>query len=450
MGERMPNSGAPTDLAEYQKHIRGRLKTLTPVFAKAVIGDFSSQVPIPKEEDELTEFFVGVQIILDTIREKVGELETSLTDLHAANNIIASEKARVEAILDGLGEGLLTVDDSWRINYINEPAIALLGDNARILGQEATQIMRLEDAAGKLIPEAKHPVLRAIGKRRRVSVDMTKGAALYVRPGSGQERRRIALTITPILRAGRVAGAAVVLRDITEESNIDWAKSEIISIASHQLRTPLTAIKWYVAALLREEEDLTPEQTDKYLQRVYDANQHMIELVDALLNVSRIDLGTLTLLPKAVKLEVTLKEVLKELAVEIKNKELTVDVEVNHEMRPAFIDPNGVHIILQNLVSNAVKYSAKGGRVVVALQQQSQNALITVRDDGCGIPADQQRKIFTKLFRASNATKVATDGTGLGLYVTKALIERAGGRIWFDSVEGSGTTFYAIIPSKIA
>jgi signal transduction histidine kinase len=119
-------------------------------------------------------------------------------------------------------------------------------------------------------------------------------------------------------------------------------------------------------------------------------------------------------------------------------------------MLPAYIDPNGLHIILQNLVSNAVKYSFKGKTVTIELQQQSQNALICVRDQGCGIPADQQRKIFTKLFRASNAAKIATDGTGLGLYVTKALIERAGGKIWFESQEGSGSTFYAIIPSKIA
>lgn len=445
----MPQSGEQTELARYQQHIRRRLKSLTPVFAKAVIGDFSAQVPIPKQEDELTEFFVGVQIILDTIREKVGELETSVAELHAANNIIASEKARVEAILDGLGEGLLTVDQDWRVNYINEPAIALLGENARILGQEATQVMHLEDAGGKLIPEAKHPISRAIGQRKRVSIDMTKGAALYVRSGAA-ERRRVALTITPIVSATKVAGAAVVLRDITEESNIDWAKSEIISIASHQLRTPLTAIKWYVAALLREEEDITPEQTEKYLQRVYDANQHMIELVDALLNVSRIDLGTLTLMPKEVDIEATLKDVLKELAVEIKTKQLQVVTESNHEMQPAYIDPNGLHIILQNLISNAVKYSFKGRAVTVELQQQSKNALICVRDQGCGIPADQQRKIFTKLFRATNAAKVATDGTGLGLYVTKALIERAGGNIWFESVEGRGSTFYAIIPSKIA
>lgn len=436
-----------TDLAEYQQLLHKRLKTLTPIFAKAAIGDFSGQVPLPIQEDELSEFFVGVHLILEAIREKVAELEESLTELHAANNIIATEKARVQAILDGIGEGIVTVDETWRVNYANEPAIILLGEQARILGQDAAQILRLEDSKGNYVPESKHPVLKAVGTRRRVVYNMTKGMPLFLR--QGDERRRVALTITPILQGPKTAGAAIVLRDITEESNIDWAKSEIISIASHQLRTPLTAIKWYMAALLRED-DLTPAQTKKYMQRVNDANQHMIDLVDALLNVSRIDLGTLTLQPQALDLRSVLADVLKELSVEITTRKLTVNVSSNSKMQPVFIDANSAHIILQNLVSNAIKYSSPGGQIDILLQQQNQNAFVTVKDQGCGIPADQQRKIFTKLFRATNATRVATDGSGLGLYVTKAFVERAGGKIWFESVENKGSSFYVIIPSKTA
>lgn len=437
---------ASTDLVRYQDHIRERLKALTPVFAKAVVGDFSGQVPL-SEEDELTEFFVGVQIILDTIREKVGELEASVDNLHAANNIIASEKVRVEAILHGLGEGLLTVDHTWHVNYINEPAVGLLGEDARILGRHITDVLQLEDTNGKLIPAARHPVRRVISKRKQLAVDMTKGAALYVRqPEDG--RRRIALTVTPIFRDEEIIGAAVVLRDITEESNIDWAKSEIVSIASHQLRTPLTAIKWYVGALLRDDSQLDAARTEKYLNQIYDANQHMIELVDALLNVSRIDLGTLSLTPSSVDLEKTLRSVLKELVLEITNKELDVQVEIPPNVEPLFADPNGVHIILQNVLSNAIKYSKKNGRVDVVAQQLAGQVKLAIKDNGCGIPADQQDKIFSKLFRASNASRVATDGSGLGLYVTKALTQQSGGSIWFESVEGQGTTFYVIIPTK--
>jgi signal transduction histidine kinase len=436
-----------SELERYQRHIRRQLQGLAPVFAKAAIGDFSGNVKLPKDEDELTEFFVGVQIILDTIREKVHELETSLTQLQSANDLIATEKARIEAILNGMGEGLVTVDESWHTTYINEPAIALLGEHSRIVGQDATQVIRLEDADGKIITESKHPVAKVIGSRRRIAVDLTSRQTYYVRTGTTQ-RRRVGFTITPILHMRKAAGAAIVLRDMTDEANMDRAKSEIISIASHQLRTPLTAIRWYATSLLKDEEDLTPTQRVEYLQRIHDANQHMIQLVDDLLNVSRIDLGTLTLQPRPTNLLRTLDAVLKELAVEIAGKKLKIAENSNSHMRPVFVDPNSLHIILQNLVSNAVKYSSEGGQVMITVQQQAENALVEVKDSGVGIPAEQQVKIFSKLFRASNAQRVATDGSGLGLYVTKALVERTGGRIWFESVEGEGSTFYVILPSK--
>lgn len=435
------------DLAGYQRHIRRQLKSLAPVFAKAAIGDFSGQVAIPEKEDELTEFMVGVQIILDTIREKVKELEDSLTQLQAANDIIATEKARIEAILDGMGEGLVTVDDSWHTTYINEPAIALLGGHARIVGQDATQVLRLEDSDGRIVPEAKHPITKVIGSRRRVQVDLTKRPAYYVRTGT-TERRRIGFTVTPILNLRRTVGAAIVLRDMTDEANMDRAKSEIISIASHQLRTPLTAIRWYVTSLLRDEEDLSPAQHIEYLQRVHDANQHMIRLVDDLLNVSRIDLGTLALQPRPIDLLKTIETVLKELAVEIAGKKLHIAETSNNHMQPVVVDPNSLHIIVQNLVSNAVKYSLEHGHVSITIQQQAENALLQISDEGVGIPADQQAKVFSKLFRASNAQRVAVDGSGLGLYVTKAMVERAGGQIWFESIEGKGSTFYVTLPSK--
>ena len=444
----MPSHSAETTLKDYQRWLEKRLKTLSPIFAKAAIGDFSGQVNIPEQEDELSEFFVGVQIVLDAIREKIAELETSLSELHVANNIIATEKTRVEAILDGIGEGIVTVNQNWRVDYVNEPAITLLGENARILGQDAAHILRLEDEKGVAIPESAHPILKAVNSRRRIVFNLANGPALYARAGA--ERRRVALTITPIVHDSKVTGAAVVLRDITEEANIDWAKSEIVSIASHQLRTPLTAIKWYMAALLREDDDLSLEQTHTYMQRVYDANQHMINLVDDLLNVSRIDLGTLAQRPQAIDIATELQKNIKELAVEIKQKGLRVKVKDDPSIQPAFIDPNALHIILQNLLSNAVKYSPKDTQVIVTLQQQAQHARITVSDQGYGIPADQQRKIFTKLFRASNATRIATEGSGLGLYIAKAMVEQAGGQIGFTSAEGKGSSFYVIIPSKIA
>jgi signal transduction histidine kinase len=438
---------ASNDLQQYQKWLHKRLQALAPVFAKAAVGDFSGKVAIPPQEDELTEFLVGIQIMLDTVREKVAEFEASVHELQAANDVIANEKVRVEAILNSLGEGVLTVDNNWRTTYVNEPAVTLLGEKARILSQDATLVVSLEDGDGNRVPTEHHPIRTAILRKRRVAFGMTMGQPYFVK-SIGLHHRRVGMTITPTTRAGRVTGAAVVVRDITDESNMDRAKSEIISIASHQLRSPLTAVRWYVKTLI-DDKKLTDEQRTRYLQQVYDSNNRMVQLVDALLNVSRIDLGTLNLAPVAVDVKAVLRNVLKDLEVEIKAKKLKVNTIANKHMLPALIDPSAMQIILQNLVSNAIKYSPKGKEINVSLQQQATEAVIEVRDKGVGIPDIDQRKIFTKLFRASNAPKVAPDGSGLGLYITKAMVERAHGKISFESTEKRGTVFYVIIPSKV-
>lgn len=436
------------DLEAYKKWLAGRLSELAPVFAKAAIGNFDSQVEVPEQEDELTEFFVGVQIILDTIREKVGELETSLEQVKAASEIIATEKARVEAILDSIGEGLVIVDESQHVTFVNEFVTELFGEHSRILGQDVASVITLQDEKGANITSAHHPVAQAIKHGRRMSFNLAKGAPYYVRLPSGLVRR-LSINISPILRGGKVGGAAVVLYDITEESNMDRTKSEIISIASHQLRTPLTAVRWYVKALMSDKA-LSAAQRQKYLQEIHDANHHMVTLVDSLLSVSRIDLGTLNAKPQAVDFMTALQEVIKELQPQIEARKLTVKVNSNPALKPLFIDPDALGIILQNLLSNAVRYSPDGKEISVLAQQRAKDAVIEVRDQGVGIPAAEQPKIFGKLFRASNAQRLAPDGSGLGLYITKAMVTQAGGEISFDSHEKHGTNFYVIIPSSIA
>lgn len=436
---------ADSELAQYKEWLRKRLKILEPVFANASIGDFTTKIPVPEKEDELTGLFVGVQIMLDTIHEKVGDLEQLLDQVWSSNEIIAGEKARMQAILDGIEEGLLTVDANHFVTYCNQAAIGLLGEKARTLAQDSVLVVALEDTDGKPVPTQRHPIVRSLAQQRRVVHDLTKGDAYYIRWPSG-ERRRVALSIAPIAHGSRAAGAAVALRDITDESNMDRTKSEIVSIASHQLRTPLTAVRWYIQALVGDG-GLTKLQHERYLRQIQTSTHYMVQLVDSLLNVSRIDLGTLQVRPQVLKLDVTLGDVLREMAPEIEEKQLKVTQYLNQQLRPVVIDPSSLHSVLQNVIGNAIKYSPKNKEVSIAVQQQATNAVVQVHDQGIGIPAKEQSKIFTKLFRASNAQAAAPDGSGLGLYVVKAMIEQAGGTISFESVEGRGTTFLVTIPS---
>ncbi len=260
------------------------------------------------------------------------------------------------------------------------------------------------------------------------------------------------MNVSPILdKNGNPAFFVGIERDMTKEMEIDKAKTEFVSLASHQLRTPLSAVNWYTEMLMDGNAGaITPEQK-KYLDEIYRSNQRMVELVNALLNVSRIDLGTFAIDPQLTDIaEIATSVVFEQLPV-ITGKHLTV-TETYHDDVPIMkVDPKLIRIVFQNLISNAVKYTPPEGKVTVKIittmkDKQKDGVCISVSDTGYGIPASQQANVFTKLFRADNAIEKETDGTGLGLYVVKNIVEQAHGRVWFTSIENQGTTFFVTLP----
>lgn len=435
-----------TELQRYQRAIETQLKTIAPVFASAAIGDFSRNVKIPRHENELTEFFVGVQIILDAIREKIRELETSVKDLRAANRLLANEKARVEAILNSLGDGLITVDAVGHTTFVNEPAIQLLGPNIALLGQNAEKLIVFQHESGLPFKEREAPLQTVLSSGKQVSARLGKGTAYYLL-GANNVPMRVAFTATPIRLKSKTLGAVLIFRDITEESNTDRTKSEIISIASHQLRTPLTTIRWYANELIKNRK-LATTKRKSYLNQIRESNQRMIDLVEHLLNVSRIELGTLTLKPEDIDLSTLVDSILADLKAKIDDKKLTITKKVETTHPKVMADRSALQIVLQNIISNAVEFSFEKGAIVITLAVEDGMTMVRVADQGCGIPANQQSHIFTKLFRATNAYEVSTTGSGLGLYISRALVEQMQGKIWFTSTEKVGTTMYVTVPSK--
>jgi len=240
-----------------------------------------------------------------------------------------------------------------------------------------------------------------------------------------------------------------VCRDITERKRIDQSKDEFISIASHQLRTPLTIMDCYSQMLLSKDKyKLNDKQEKEYLEEIYNANQRLTELVKALLNVSRIDLGTFLIELKPTKIKKVADGILKEFLPEIKNKKLKIEKNYDRNIPIIRADQKLIQMVFQNLLSNAIKYTPEKGKISLIIKKQKPNLLIKVSDTGYGISKNQQSKIFTKFFRADNIKIKEADGTGLGLYIVKAAIEEMGGKIWFESEKGKGTTFYITLPLK--
>lgn len=255
------------------------------------------------------------------------------------------------------------------------------------------------------------------------------------------------ISISPVLnRKGEILFFVSIERDITREKEIDRAKTEFVSLASHQLRTPLSAVNWYAEMLLSGDAGKITKKQKQYIDEIYIGNQRMVELVNALLNVSRIELGTFSIDPKPTNIVDIFNDSISELKQDIKSKKLKVTTNFEDDLPIINLDSNLMGIVLQNILSNAVKYTPEKGRVDVGISRIKEDIVINVSDSGYGIPKEQQDRIFEKLFRADNVRERETDGTGLGLYIVKAIIDQSGGKVWFESEEDKGTTFCISIP----
>ena len=258
-----------------------------------------------------------------------------------------------------------------------------------------------------------------------------------------------ALSVYPILENDETAFYVGIERDISREKDIDRAKSEFISVASHQLRTPMTGIKWVVERFLKKEK--LSKKGREYMEEIHTATENLSDLVDSLLNISRIEsAGGLSIIPESVELVSYLESFVAEMQLIAEQKGVTTTFDKHPEKMDIVTDANMLRNIVQSLVSNAIEYTPTGGSVSVSLEEAEKDSFIfTVKDTGIGIPKEEQPKMFEKFHRASNAQLVKTDGTGLGLYITKQAVETAGGRVSFRSEVGKGTTFYVELPKVV-
>lgn len=235
------------------------------------------------------------------------------------------------------------------------------------------------------------------------------------------------------------------LFDITEQKEIDRAKTEFVSIASHQLKTPLSTSNWYLEMIRDEKTGALNEKQREYVEKIDLWNRRMIELVDMLLDVSRIEMGTLRIAVERVVPNELIASILDELKPHVEAKRLAVRYNAA-AAEPIATDHRLLRIALQNLVSNAVKYTPEGGSVHITVDYRGNAVAFAVADTGYGIPPEAQDKIFTKMFRAENARKADAKGTGLGLYLTKSFVEALGGTVTFTSKLGEGSIFTITLP----
>lgn len=238
----------------------------------------------------------------------------------------------------------------------------------------------------------------------------------------------------------------LTLVDITKQKEIDTAKSEFVSLASHQLRTPIAGMRWSGELLLLDERAPLSELHRKYAQRLLASIKRMSLLVDDFLSVSRFELGALHAEEQTVALVPLLEEIMSEHAATVAEKRISVTRHFDPSLSEVMSDPKLLTMIFGNLYANAVKYTRADGQITVGYGRANGMLTITVADNGIGIPVAEHSRIFSKIFRASNALREVPDGTGLGLYIARQAATVLKGNISFVSAEHVGTTFTVTLP----
>lgn len=234
-----------------------------------------------------------------------------------------------------------------------------------------------------------------------------------------------------------------------KKEKLDHIQTDFVTLASHQLRTPLSGIKWYIEMLLSGRAGKLTEKQAEYLKQIYRSNERAINLVNDLLDVSLIEEGHVHLELRPVKVEQVVEEILDNFSALIKSSKVRVNFHiVGGPLPPAIADAEKLKRVIVNLLSNSVKYTSGGGLIEIKVQPNQHHLIFSIADSGVGIPVADQRSVFQKFYRGQNVARLSPDGTGLGLFIAKSLIGAMGGKIWFESEEGKGTSFYFTLPTK--
>lgn len=364
----------------------------------------------------------------------------------AALNSVASAGRREKTVFESVADGLVVIDRHARITNMNHAAETIFGWNrAEALGQNFDEVLVAMDEKGKPISREALPVWQALSGHK-VSAKFT-----YIRKDGG--RFPASIMASPLIVDDGVAGAVMIYRDISKEEELDRAKREFISVASHQLLTPVSAVKGFLSLILEGDFGPVTEKQKEYLGKLFHLNERMIELVEDLLNVSRIDMGVFEAVIEPVDMRSFIRIEIDAVRPIASTKGIRIDERFADQAMTLRISPKLLRSVVQNLLSNAIKYTPDGGRITVSMAKSEDKEigggiLLSVADTGYGIPDSAKPKIFTKFFRADNVRIMGTEGTGLGLYIVKSVMNLVRGKIWFETEEGKGTTFFVAFPSK--
>jgi len=416
-------------------------KVITPeqldLFIKKATAKLGEKIKeLEKSKTELEE---KIKERMAEIERRAEELEKSrialmniLEDVEETRRRAEEERDKTLTIIRTFADGLLVFDKKNNLLLINPQAEDFLKIKAEeVVGKSISELAKIS-----IFTSLSNFLGKKIKKIFREELRLKKNLVVEV-------------TTTPFLRGKEKLGVLVILHDVTREKVIERLKTEFVSLSAHQLRTPLSAIKWTLRMLLDGDLGKITKEQRNFLEKTYRSNERMISLINDLLNVARIEEGRYIFHPTFIHLEKVVQSVTNSFKEEAKRKNIRFQFKKTEKKLPkVLIDEEKIRLVIENLLDNAIRYTFPGGQVTISITLGKKEIELKIQDTGVGIPKDQQGRVFTKFFRAANVMRMETEGTGLGLFTAKNIIEAHGGKIWFGSKEGKGSTFHFTLPFK--
>ncbi|MFT9003744.1 MAG: cell wall metabolism sensor histidine kinase WalK [Liquorilactobacillus hordei] len=384
-------------------------------------GDYSGQVKIYGTDE------------LGQLAQAVNNLSVRVEEAQESSE---AERRRLDSVLSHMSDGVLATDRRGNVIIMNETASQALNIDPNIAdGQSVLDILGIRD---------KYTLRDLLENQDEIIIDL-----------SDEEHDEILNAYFSLIQreSGFISGLVCVLHDITEQQRIDRERREFVSNVSHELRTPLTSVRSYIEAL-NDGAWKDPEVAPSFLKVTQDETQRMIRMINDLLSLSRMDSGTSKLELELVNLNELYNYILDRFDMMLKSDDAHEEGKKSYSIRRDFtkrelwveIDTDKFMQVVDNIINNAIKYSPDGGVITCRLLETHNHVILSISDQGLGIPKKDVVHIFDRFFRVDKARSRAQGGTGLGLAISKEVIEMHGGRIWVDSIEGKGSTFYISLP----
>jgi two-component system sensor histidine kinase VicK len=416
----------------FSQTITSSLKKLVKGIQKIGQGDFDYDLSI-NTGDEL-------EVVAQSFHQMAQNLKFSQQTLQHDKQSIEVERNMLSSVLSNIGDGVIALDENHTILFFNKAALTILELHAiDILNKSFDTVVHLKE---------KEDTIKAADLAKRTDTEHKTHSLSFI--SASGKIRTITLTVTaiPVSPVTQVRYLFTFL-DATKEQELEEMKLDFVSMAAHELRTPITSVRGYLSLLMQEGMSKLNDDEKSFVNRTMIATEQLMALVENLLSVSRIERNAFSVNVKEEDWVNFVKQIVSDLQNRAREEKRTlIFIEPTQTISKVMVDKLRIGEVLTNLINNAINYSPENSEIKVWVEQKDTNIVTHIQDHGEGIPAEALPHLFTKFFRVSGPLEQGSKGTGLGLFISKSIIEMHHGRIWVESELGKGSTFSFSLPAK--